>query len=284
MVLVTGAAGKTGQAVIAALKGSGEAVRALVHRPEQVQPVRDLGADDALAGDMTDLPTMAEAAHGVRAIYHICPAVDPREADIGQVAIEAALAAGVEHFVYHSVLHPQIEAMPHHWQKLLVEQHLIASGLAHTILQPTVYMQNLLDTWEPMARQGRYPIPYSTETRLSMVHLGDVADCAATVLTEPGHTGATYELCGPEVLTPIQISGIIGRHLGRPVMPEPMPVGLWAERARAAGLGDYQVQTLATMFRYYERHGLRGNPNVLAWLLGHRPTDFAGFLRKCVPG
>ena len=283
MILVTGAAGKTGRAAIAALADRGKTVRALVHRSDQEQPMRDLGAHEVVTGDMADHATMATAAHDVRAIYHICPAVDPRETEIGRMAIHAALDAGAERFVYHSVLHPQIEALPHHLGKLRVEQLLIASGLACTMLQPTVYMQNMLEVWEPISRQGRYPVPYSIEAGLSMVHLGDVAECAVKALTEAGHAGATYELCGPEVLTAVQIAGALGRHLGRPVTAEAIPVEAWAERALSSGMGDYQVETLGTMFRYYGQHGLRGNSNVLEWLLGRRPTGLAGFLEEAAP-
>ena len=120
-IVVTGAAGKTGRAVIRALVARGRTVRALVRRPEQGRAIEDLGARDIVAGDMRDEGTLTQAMQGVQAIYHICPNVSPDEVAIGQAAIVAARTAGVEHFVYHSVLHPQTEAMPHHWLKLRVE-------------------------------------------------------------------------------------------------------------------------------------------------------------------
>ena len=63
-------------------------------------------------------------------------------------AIRAAQSAGVERFVYHSVLHPQVEIMAHHWQKMRVEEQLFESGLSFTILQPAAYMQNVLAGWD----------------------------------------------------------------------------------------------------------------------------------------
>ena len=198
MILVTGAAGKTGQAVIRALAIKGEPVRALVRRPGQIQGIMDLGAREAAAGDMRSRAPMEQVTQGVRAIYHICPNMSPDEVAIGQTVIAAAQSAGVEHFVYHSVLHPQTEAMPHHWLKLRVEEQLFESGLAYTILQPAAYLQNILAHWDQIVEQGVYPIPYAAETRLGMVDLEDVAAAAAIVLTEPGHEGATYELSGPE--------------------------------------------------------------------------------------
>jgi uncharacterized protein YbjT (DUF2867 family) len=280
MILVTGAAGKTGRAVIRALTAKGEAVRALVHRPEQIRSVEALGAQQVVVGDMRLRATMDQAAQGVRAVYHICSNVSPDEVAVGQVAMMTARSAGVEHFVYHSVLHPQIEAMPHHWQKLRVEEQLFESGLCYTILQPAAYMQNVLAHWDQIMEQGVYPVPYAVETRLGMVDLEDVAEAAAVVLTEPGHAGAIYELAGEEVLSQTEVATILGQQLGHPVRAETVPLETWERRARESGLGDYQVETLVKMFRYYERYGFWGNPRVLSWLLGRSPTTFAAFIER----
>jgi uncharacterized protein YbjT (DUF2867 family) len=280
MILVTGAAGKTGRTVIQSLVAKGEAVRALVHRPAQVRLVEEIGAREVVVGDMRRQATMDQAAQGIRAVYHICPNVSPDEVTIGQVAIMAARSAGVEHFVYHSVLHPQVEAMPHHWLKLRVEEQLFESELSYTILQPAAYMQNVLVHWDQIMKQGVYPVPYAVETRLGMVDLEDVAEAAAIVLTEAGHAGAVYELAGAEVLSQAEVATILGQQLGRPVRAEAVPLKTWERRARESGLGDYQVETLVKMFGYYERYGFWGNPRVLSWLLHRSPTTFAAFVER----
>jgi uncharacterized protein YbjT (DUF2867 family) len=278
MILVTGAAGKTGRAVIRALSRRGQAVRALVHRPEQASLVTDAGAQQVVVGDMRTQATVNEAARICRAAYHICPNMCPEELAIGQVMVQAAQEAGIEHVVYHSVLHPQVEAMPHHWQKMRVEERLFESGLGYTILQPAVYMQNILGQWERIVGQGVYAVPYAVRTRLSFVDLEDVADAAAVVLTEPGHAGATYELAGAEVLDQTEVAAILEQGLGRPVRALAVDRGLWEQEMRASGLGETQIQTLLQMFRYYERFGFWGNPHALEWLLGRPPTTMAAFI------
>lgn len=282
MILVTGAAGKTGQAVIRALIAREAAVRALLHRPAQVQTVEGLGAQEVAVGDMRVRVTIDQAARGVRAIYHICPNVNPDEVAIGQIAIASARAAGVEHFVYHSVLHPQTEAMTHHWRKLRVEEMLFESGLPYTILQPAAYMQNVLAYWDQILERQIFPVPYSVNTRLGMVDLEDVALAAASVLTRPGHEGATYELAGAEVLTQIDVARTLSKQLGRVIRAETVPIDVWERQARASGLGDYQVEALIRMFRYYERYGFWGNPNTLSWLLRRPPATFATFVQRTV--
>ncbi len=281
MILVTGAGGKTGRAVIQALAVRGAAVRGLVRRPEQVDGLRSLGATEAVAGDMHDPAALRRALDGCDAVYHICPNVSADELAMAQVAVSAARVMHTRLFVYHSVLHPQVEAMPHHWQKMRVEEMLFETGLPFVILQPGMYMQNVLAQWSQIIA-GIYPIPYGAETRLGMVDLRDVGEAAARVLTESGHAGATYELAGPEVLTQSQVAETLGAELGRPVTLEITPPSAWAQRARASGMSEYQVDTLLKMFAYYEGYSFWGNSRVLGWLLGREPGSFASFVARTV--
>ena len=282
MILVTGAAGKTGRAVLRALAGRDEPVRALIHRPEQAPSLQALGVQETLVGDLLDKTGMQRAVDGVRAIYHMAPNVSPDELLIGKTIISAAQAADTERLVFHSVLHPHIEAMPHHWQKARVEELLFASGLAFTILQPTAYMQNVSAAWDSIMEQGRYPVPYSPTTRLSLVDLEDVAQAAARVLTGPGHTGATIELVGTPGMSANDIVNVLSGELGRRVTVEAVPTEAWERTARASGLGEYQVSALTRMFTYYEEHGLTGSPQALACVLGRQPTSFPTFIQRVI--
>jgi NAD(P)H dehydrogenase (quinone) len=280
VILVTGAGGKTGLAVIRAAAAAGQMVRALVHREDQRDRVRAAGAREWVAGDMPQEGTLAQAIRGVRTIYHVCPNVHPDEVLIGQRVIAAARAAGVERIVYHSVLHPQVEAMPHHWNKMRVEALLFESGLAYTILQPASYMQNVLAGWHAIVKEGVYAVPYSVETRLGMVDLEDVAAAAAIVLADRRHDGATYELAGPEALTQTEVAEILTRWLGRPVRVVQISLNEWAARAQSSGLGEYQISALLKMFAYYGRFGFWGNPAALTQVLGRTPTTLEAFVAR----
>jgi NAD(P)H dehydrogenase (quinone) len=282
VILVTGAAGKTGRAVVRALQERGAAVRALVYRAAQVQGLKQAGAQDVIVGDMRRPDTWSAATQGARAVYHICPNLSADEVAIGHLALDAARQAALDHFVYHSVLHPHIESMPHHWQKMRVEELLLESHLPFTILQPGAYMQNVLAAWDEIKDRGLYRVPYAIETRLGMVDLEDVAEAAAIVLTRPGHKRATYELAGPEAFTQSEVASILSQQLGRTIHVEVIPSDVRERQARRAGLDEHQVRTLVAMFRYYERFGFWGNPGVLEWLLGRPPNSFAGFVARAL--
>jgi uncharacterized protein YbjT (DUF2867 family) len=280
MILVTGSTGKTGRAVLQALLAKGQAVRALVHRAEQIPLMTSLGIQEVLVGDLRNLLDLRESCDQVQAVYHICPNVNPDEEVIGQSVIAAARYARVDHLVFHSVLHPQTEGMPHHWKKLRVEEQLIQSGLPFTILQPAVYMQNILAHWETICNQGVYPIPYPAETRLSYVDLQDVAQAAAVVLTEPGHRDAIYELVGTLGISQSELAEILSQVLNRPVSVKVIQLADWEAGARARGLGEYQTDALSRMFRYYDQSGLVGNPKALNWLLQNPPSTLENFFER----
>jgi NAD(P)H dehydrogenase (quinone) len=262
------------------LVAKGALVRALVRRAEHGAALQALGAAEVSVGSFEDSAAIANAVAGVRAIYHICPNVSSNEFAYARTVAEAAQAHGVGRFVYHSVLHPQIEAMPHHWQKARVEAMLFAKGFDLTILQPTAYMQNLLGAWRGIAGEGVLRIPYPAGTRLSLVDLGDVAEAAALVLTHDGHGGATYELAGTPPLSQNAVATAIGAALHKTIRVEVETVEAWEARVRAAGMGEHECNTLAAMFRYYAAHGLIGKSNTLRWLLGRAPNDLAGFIGR----
>jgi NAD(P)H dehydrogenase (quinone) len=282
MILVTGAGGKTGKAVLGALVARGARVRAFVRSPSHHAALQAIGVNDVVVGTMDDPHAVSQAVRGVNAVYHICPNVSPHEMAFAKTLIDAAAGSGVSRLVYHSVLHPQIEAMPHHWNKLRVEEMLFSSGLDVTILQPTAYMQNSLAEWDRMTSEGVYRVPYPVETRLSLVDLDDVAEAAALVLTEDGHSGATYELVGTPPLNQIEIADTFSQALNKAVRAEAETAENWDHRARRAAMDDYSRETLVKMFRAYARDGLKGNPKVLTWLLGRPPTSLASVAERMV--
>jgi NAD(P)H dehydrogenase (quinone) len=280
MILITGAGGKTGNAIAKALVARDAPVRAFVRSPSHEAALKAIGVREIVTGEMGNPHALSHATQGAEAIYHICPNVSPHEMSFAKALVDGAIRSGVSRLVYHSVLHPQIEAMPHHWNKLRVEEMLFSAPLDVTILQPAAYMQNCLAEWVRMVGSGIYRVPYPVEARLSLVDLDDVAEAAAIVLTNTGHSGATYELVGTPPLSQIEIAKTLGAALKKPVRAETETIEDWDHRARAASMDNYPRETLTKMFRAYARDGLKGNPNVLGWLLGRPPTSLARFAER----
>jgi uncharacterized protein YbjT (DUF2867 family) len=260
-VAVTGAAGKTGRAIVAALSRRGVRTRALVHRPEQAAAGIP-GAAESVAVDLADADAVALAVDGCDALYLIAPNMHPDEPGLAGCVIQACRDRGVRRVVYHSVIHPYVPAMPHHVGKAEVEAMLQESGLDWTVLQPASYFENAYGVWDLVRGEGRWPLPYAAKAPFTPVALVDVAEVAASTLTDPRHLFATYELAGPEVLTTADMAEIAGAVLGLDVVVE-------VDRDPAAAAA--RPSRLQAMFDYHDAHGICGNGTVLAALL-HRPA------------
>lgn len=260
LIAVTGAAGKTGRAVTAALSRRGVRVRALVHRAEQAAAGVP-GAAESIPVDLSDAVAVRAAVAGVDAVYLMAPNMFPDEVGLARSVLQACIEAGRPRLVYHSVIHPYVPAMPHHMAKADVEAMLAETDLDWTILQPASYFENAYGVWDSVRGSGIWPLPYSAAARFTPVALADVAEVAACALTEARYRFATWELAGPEVLTTAEMAAIAREVLGRAVR-------VAVDRDPAAATA--RPLRLQAMFDYYDAHGICGNSTVLAALL-HRP-------------
>ena len=281
-VLVTGAGGKTGRAVIAALRGRGATVRAFLRDEARAAEIAgvDRGGDpdvEVVVGDQREVDDLAGALDDVDAVYAIAPNVSPHEVAMARAMVIACRSAGVLRLVFHSVVHPQLTAMPHHADKARAEELVIESGLAWTILQPNVYLQNLAGYVDGL-RAGRFEVPYATDRPAAMVDLRDVAEVAARCLLDDLGVHGVFELSGPAEVTSVDIALAASEHRGGPVEVRRQDPDAWATATANAELPDATRQRLRAMFAHYDRHGSPGDATVLRALLGREPRDLHGYL------
>lgn len=280
MIVVTGAAGLTGLAVIRALAQRGAATRAWVHRESAAATARAAGATEVVLGDLRSADDRLRALRNARSLYHIAPRMSDAEVPIGTGLIEAGQATGLQHFVFHSLVHAQCDDMGHHRDKRAVERALLVSGLRYTLMQPTMYMQNLAQAWEAVRQSGVYRLPYSEHARMSLVDVEDVAEAAATVLTGPDWDGGAFELCSGDRMTRVEMAEVIARVLARPVKAETSSFDEWKLMA-AGSRTPFQIERVAAMFAHYNQFGLAGgNSRVLRMMLGREPTRFEDYVRR----
>ncbi|UER54234.1 NAD(P)H-binding protein [Kineosporiaceae bacterium SCSIO 59966] len=259
-VAVTGASGKTGRALTAALRARGVAVRGL-HRP----------------GTDLDTGRGLDALAGCDAVAVIVPNVHPDEPGVVARVLAAARRHGVRRVVYHSVAQPYAPAMPHHVDKAVAEDLVRRSGTDWTVLQPCAYTQNLLPGLA--AAEPELAVPYSTLTPFAFVDLADVAEATATVLREDGHVGATYELGGPGAVSVADVAAAASEVLGRPVRARRTDPREWAAGPGAALPAEARRRLLA-MFASYDEHGLLAGSLVLRALLGRPSADVRAVLTR----
>ncbi len=279
MILVTAANGRTGRSVVRALVRAGRRVRAF-DIDAVVEQLVDQGAAEALVGDLLEPGDLRRAVEGARSVVHVGPPMHPREAEMGHGVVTAARRAGVEHFVQFSVTHPQLEPLLNHQAKLAVERAVLLSHMPFTILQPMHYMQNVVVA--RVVADGVLRQAYSLDARLAHVDLEDVAEVVAKVVGDAQyHHYATYELSGEDYRNAHELAQVISAESGRPVTAEQIPFPAATTAAfRSSEEDDYRLDAMFRLFDHYGRYGITGNPNVLSWLLGRRPTSFNEYVRR----
>ncbi len=281
MILVTAANGNQGRWLVPKLVQAGHYVRACVRTHSSAEQLRTQGAE-VMVGDLADRTFLARAMHGAQSVCHVGPTLHPAERSIGFAAIELAREAGVQHFVFSSVLHAITTDLIQHEMKRDIEEYLLSSGLQFTILQPANYM--LPFRMRPVFEKGVSRLTWSLERRQSMVDLDDVTDVAALVLGQPGtHAAATYELAAPGHFTAFDIGHVLARVLGHDVQVEQMDTKAFVLARFGEGdpaLRDYQTKAARAISARYSGHDFLGNSNVLTWLLDRAPTSFEAFAQR----
>jgi uncharacterized protein YbjT (DUF2867 family) len=263
MYLVVGATGPIGLGgeICRLLRAAGKPVRALLRptaNPERVEALRSIGVE-FVEGDLKDRASLDAACQGIHTV--ISPATttvsrqpgDTIEAvDLrGQIQlVDAAKAAGVERYLYVSFSGAIEGDFPLRNAKRSVEQHLKESGLAYTILRPTYFMEVWLspivgfdfpNAQATIYGEGRNPI--------SWIARDDVARFAVMCLDHEAARNATFELGGPEALSPLEVVRIFEEVGGRPFEVQHVPEQ--ALEAQQAGDQDSLEQSFAGLMRCY---------------------------------
>jgi uncharacterized protein YbjT (DUF2867 family) len=280
-VLVTSANGRTGRAVVDALLAAGARVRGLIRKEEQSARLKAIGAEPVL-GDLEEAASLAAACLGCDTVVHIGPPMHAKEVDITVAMLKATTDAGVGHFVYYSVMQPLRQDVYHHRQKLIAEAHVVGAALPYTILQPTRYMQHLDAIWPQVRDEGVHAMPFNTQVRFNVVDLLDLADVVATVVTQPGHHYATYELSGPEALSQDDMASILREELGKPVVARAISPEALRKGAEAKGIPEARIERMLIMNHHYDAHGFLGNANILRWVLGREPATYRDHVRSLI--
>lgn len=281
MIVVVGASGAVGTPTIRRLSRMGASVRALTSNPRSAKRLTGLGVSETVIGDFRSDADVARALAGAESVLLVSPRFTEDEAGIGIRVVEAAKAGGVEHLVYSSAFHPQLSKMDHHATKLRIEEAVIESGLAFTIVQPSMFMQNVRVEWREVVEDGVYPRPYSPDRKMSVIDTEDLGEAIARVLTDPALRGGTYELCSGESLTHAEMAAVFSDVLGREVRAEKRPLENWKEWAAHRGWAPWSIEAYARMCSHYDTHGYAGgNALALRAILGREPTGYRAFAER----
>jgi uncharacterized protein YbjT (DUF2867 family) len=247
-ILVTGATGKTGGAVVTELLSKNYPVRAVVRvKDQRSESLQRLGAEVVVA-DIFDPDQLLTAARGTQRAYYLPPlhpyALQSAVA-FSAAAREARLEAIVQmgQWLSHRA-HPAIMTR----QTWLMDQVFSnLPGIAHTILIPGMFADNFLRTIDFAALLGLYPV-LTGEAKSAPVSNEDIARTAVAVLMNPDrYAGMSYRPTGPKLLSGKDMAAIIAKVVGHRVLPINLPYWMFSKVARQQKVDPIQISSL----RYY---------------------------------
>lgn len=282
LITMIGASGAVGKPTMAALVARGAAVRALTSSDASASALTDRGAAETVVGDLRQAADLERVMDGAGSVFFVMPRFQEDETEAGIRIVDQAKASGVGHFIYCSVFNPQLRHLDHHARKLVVEEHLIESGVPFTILRPAMFMQNLNMEWKDVVERGVYPRPYSPEREMAAIDTSDLGEAAANLILEERFHGGSFDLCGDR-LSHGRMAAILSDVMGRSVRAEKSSIDDWADAARGRGASDYFVSAYSKMCAHYDSHGLAGgSPVVLETVLGRPPANYRSFAQRFV--
>ena len=235
MLLLTGATGVVGQALLRRLTTAGTPGRTLVRDP------RRLGAErvrvQIALGDLADPPSFRNALRGVKTVVHLAASIrDQPQGSIEELngiatwrLVQAAERAGVEHFVFFSALSASTHDRTRFLRaKALAEEAVRESPLRTTVFAPSlVYAQSdrYITLLERLSHLPVMPVPGRGRALYQPIWADDAADCAMAVL-DSDNGSERYELAGPETLSHQAVVGLVLRAAGRerPLLKVPSPL------------------------------------------------------------
>lgn len=215
-ILITGATGNVGLEIVKAFPDKTAIRAAVIDLEKDAAAIRAaVGANvECVLFDFTDPATYPAAFAGIDQMFLMRP---PHLSNIPRdiaPAIDAAIAAGVQHMAFLSIVGVENNKMVPHYK---IEQHILGTGVGHTFLRASFFMQNLNTTHRAEIRDhSAIAVPVG-DARTSFIDTRDIAAAAVNALLHPADWRGAVDLTGGESLDYEQVAAILSAELNRPI-------------------------------------------------------------------
>jgi len=279
MILVTGATGLNGSALVRRLSAAGVPVRALVRSAGKAEALSRLPHVALALGDMASPETLAAPLAGIERAF-LNSSADAAMLEVQTNFIVAAAKAGVKHVVKLSGIIPEIDsAFRFARMHGEAEKRLEQPGMAYTHLRAGEFMPAYFRQVPSITGRGVLALPMA-EQRIASIDTEDIAAIAALALTGDGHRNKIYRITGPEALSMAEIAAILSDVTGKPIRYVAVAPEEALKAQLAAGMPPYLAEGLSELFAERRRGGEATVYHDAERLLGRRPTSFAQFAQR----
>lgn len=295
MILIVGGTGALGSATTEKLLAQREAVRVMTRTPAKAEALQALGAE-VIQGDLRDQDSLIQACQGVDTVLASAHSVMGKGSEASKYIddqghcwfIDAAKAAGVNHFVYVSALGAAPDHPANFFRiKYKIEQYLLKSGLPCTILRPTAFMEahayQLIG--QPILETGKVTLFGKGENPRNFVAVTDVAHFATMLLLKPEGSGELLEIGGPENLSNMQVVRLYEELAGHQAKVSHVPLGMLRVMSPVAGLFNPGLSQVMQISIWQDTTDQTFDPSALLqrypmtltrladWMAAYVPTD-----------
>jgi len=272
-VLVTGATGNVGRAIVSTLSLKGFKVRAAARNLAKASFAFGV---DVVKFDYQDPSTFDAVLTEAESAVLIAPPLDPDAPGKLNPVIDKAKAAGVKHVIFISAFGVDaVEQAP----LRRIERHLMASGLNYTILRPNFFMENFSTGFlAPMVKQGGIHLA-AGDGKTSFISTADIAETAARAL-EDHLLNKEYNLTGPEALDHTTVASILSKVTGRSITYHPLSEEAMFKGLRDNGLPEGAVQYVGVLYGAVRAGYVAAVTTDVEVVTGRRPMNFEAFARQ----
>ena len=279
MILVTGATGITGSELVRRLSARGVSVRGLTRNMTKAAALSALPNVEMQEGNMEQPETLSSPLRGIERAMLISSS-DARMLEVQSNFIEAARKAGVRYVVKLSGIMPELDS-PFRYARMHgeIEKRLEASGMAFTHLRAGEFFTAYFRRVPSIVAKGELTLPME-DARIASIDIGDIAEVAATVLTDTGHEGKIYPLTGPEALSMTEVAEKLSVVTGKPIRY----INIAPEEARSANLANgmppYMADGLFELFAERRKGKEAQVSSVIPEIFGWQATRFDEFAAR----
>ncbi|MES0884008.1 NAD(P)H-binding protein [Roseibium sp. SCP14] len=269
-ILVTGATGNIGGAVLRSLLDKGFSVRAGSTNPDNAAFSSEVEKTKLVYRE-TD--TVTAALEEVAGVYLIAPPMDPFAHEVLIPFIDEARDAGVEHIILNSSFGVELEDDD---ALRITEKHLMNSGVNYTIFRPNFVMENFSTGFiSPMLETGRILLA-AADARTSFISCEDIGAAAARAFRHKLY-GREFNLSGPEAIDHADVARMISEYSGKDIQYQAISEDDMLDGARAQGMPEASVQMLGGLY-HLTRQGVMARVfDDVETITGVAPQTFARF-------
>ena len=275
MILITGASGSVGKAVLQEVNRGESKFRGMFRSKEEA--AKAPSRCESVLADYSDRQSLRKAMDGVTSVFVVCSPI-PQLVELESNVLDACKETGVKHVVLNSALGAGDygKSFPSWHRK--VEDKLKTTGMSYTILRPNGFLQNIVAYNAPSIRaQGAFYAAMG-DAKVSYLDVGDIAVLAAKALKGGVQAGKTYELNGPEAISNQELAKRISKVAGRTVNYVDTPESAQREAMLGLGMPEWQVTALLELQQYYKQGGGAKTDGLLQALIERNPVTLDQYL------